>query len=73
MKFHISVVFCMKEPLVPTGSGGTHLLCLLSWLADFRSGWFETILFLSVQRNEEVIEKGVEKFLFGHGYQSKLS
>lgn len=73
IKFHISVVLRVKGPLVPTGRGGAHLLCLLSWLADFRSGWFEAIHFLSIQRKGEVVEKGVEKSLLGHGYRSKLS
>lgn len=62
----------MKGPLILTGKGGAYLFCLLPWLADIRSGWFETILSLSIQR-KEVIEKGVEKFLLGHGYLSKLS
>jgi len=73
IKFHISVVCHAKGPLVQPGIGGVHLLCLLSWLADSRSGWLEAICFLSAQRKGEAIEKGVEKFLLGHGYQSKLS
>lgn len=73
IKFHIPVVLCVKGLLEPTGREGMCPFRLLSQLVGFRSGWFETMCFLSVQRKGEVIEKGVERFLLGHGYRSKLS